>query len=78
MYARIVTKNYQRRWKLLLYTEEQLKYAYIDYIRKLEKNNYENKLQVKVPTLEEFRVIFEEEHVQQYFDTLESDGRRKK
>ena len=60
MYVHIVKKNYQRRWKLLLYTEEQLKYAYIDYIRKIEKNNYENKLQLKVPTLEEFRVIYED------------------
>ena len=60
MYVHIVKKNYQRRWKLILYTEEQLKYAYIDYIRKIEKNNYENKLQLKVPTLEEFRVIFED------------------
>ena len=60
MYAHIVKKNYQRRWKLILYTEEQLKYAYIDYIRKIEKNNYENKLQLKVPTLEEFRVIYED------------------
>ncbi len=60
MYVHIVKKNYQRRWKLILYTEEQLKYAYIDYIRKIEKNNYENKLQLKVPTLEEFRVIYED------------------
>jgi|TARA_B100000073_G_scaffold298155_1_gene263553 hypothetical protein len=71
MYARIVTKNYQRRWKLLLYTEEQLKYAYIDYIRKLEKNNYENKLQVKVPTLEEFRVIYEDAW-EMYYDSNRS------
>ena len=60
MYVHIVKKNYERRWKLILYTEEQLKYAYIDYIRKIEKNNYENKLQLKVPTLEEFRVIYED------------------
>ena len=60
MYVHIVKKNYQRRWKLILYTDEQLKYAYIDYIRKIEKNNYENKLQLKVPTLEEFRVIYED------------------
>lgn len=60
MYVHIVKKNYQRRWKLILYTEEQLKYAYIDYIRKIEKNNYENKLQLKVPTLEEFRVTYED------------------
>lgn len=71
MYARIVTKNYQRRWKLLLYTEEQLKYAYIDYIRKLEKNNYENKLQVKVPTLEEFRAIYEDAW-EMYYDSNRS------
>ena len=71
MYARIVTKNYRRRWKLLLYTEEQLKYAYIDYIRKLEKNNYENKLQVKVPTLEEFRAIYEDAW-EMYYDSNRS------
>ena len=71
MYARIVTKNYQKRWKLLLYTEEQLKYAYIDYIRKLEKNNYENKLQVKVPTLEEFRAIYEDAW-EMYYDSNRS------
>jgi len=71
MYALIVINNYQRRWKLLLYTEEQLKYAYIDYIRKLEKNNYENKIQVKVPTLEEFRVIYEDAW-EMYYDSNRS------
>jgi len=71
MYALIVINNYQRRWKLLLYTEEQLKYAYIDYIRKLEKNNYENKIQVKVPTLEEFRVIYEDVW-EMYYDSNRS------
>ena len=71
MYALIVINNYQRRWKLLLYTEEQLKYSYIDYIRKLEKNNYENKIQVKVPTLEEFRVIYEDAW-EMYYDSNRS------
>jgi|TARA_A100001515_G_scaffold131942_1_gene120030 hypothetical protein len=58
---------------LILYTENQLKEAYLEF-----KDNIANSTPLQVPTLEEFRVIFEEEHVQQYFDTLESDGRRKK
>ena len=58
---------------LILYTENQLKEAYLEF-----KDNIAKSTPLQVPTLEEFRVIFEEEHVQQYFDTLESDGRRKK
>jgi hypothetical protein len=58
---------------LILYTENQLKEAYLEF-----KDNIANSTPLTVPTLEEFRVIFEQEHVQQYFDTLENDGRRKK
>jgi|TARA_R100001224_G_scaffold22860_2_gene11852 hypothetical protein len=58
---------------LILYTENQLKEAYLEF-----KDNIAKSTPLTVPTLEEFRVIFEQEHVQQYFDTLENDGRRKK
>ena len=58
---------------LILYTENQLKEAYLEF-----KDNITNSTPLTVPTLEEFRVIFEQEHVPQYFDTLENDGRRKK
>lgn len=58
---------------LILYTENQLKEAYLEF-----KDNIVKSTPLTVPTLEEFRVIFEQEHAQQYFDTLENDGRRKK
>ena len=53
---------------MLLYTEEQLKYAYVEYLRKVEKNNYESRVQVTKPTLEEFRKIFEDTWEMYYAD----------
>jgi hypothetical protein len=58
---------------LILYTENQLKEAYLEF-----KDNIAKSTPLTVPTLEEFRVIFEQEHAQQYFDTLENNERRKK
>ena len=46
---------------MILYTEKQLQTAYIKYVRELHKYNVSSKLYVKVPTLEEFRPMYEEE-----------------
>ena len=40
---------------MVLYTEAQLQHAYISYVREAYKQNL-----VVVPTLEEFRLLFEE------------------
>tara|TARA_R100001460_G_scaffold60389_2_gene100437 strand:+ start:202 stop:375 length:174 start_codon:yes stop_codon:yes gene_type:complete len=40
---------------MILYTEAQLNYAYISYVREAHKQNL-----VVVPTIEEFRLLFEE------------------
>lgn len=40
---------------MILYTEAQLHHAYISYVREAYKQNL-----VVVPTLEEFRLLFEE------------------
>lgn len=40
---------------MILYTEAQLQHAYISYVREAYKQNL-----VVVPTLEEFRLLFEE------------------
>ena len=48
---------------MILYTEAQLQYAYIEYIRPMYKQSV-----VVVPTLEEFRVIYESEMQEQYED----------
>lgn len=46
---------------MILYTEKQLQTAYILYVRELHKYNISNKLYVKIPTVEEFRLIYEEQ-----------------
>jgi len=48
---------------MILYTEAQLQHAYIEYIRPMYKQSV-----VVVPTLEEFREIFEEEMRLKYQD----------
>ena len=40
---------------MILYTEEQLQHAYISYVREAYKQHV-----VVVPTLEEFRLLYEE------------------
>ena len=53
---------------MILYTEKQLQTAYIVYVRELHKYNISNKLYIKVPTLEEFRPMYEAEMELQYGD----------
>lgn len=53
---------------MILYTEKQLQHAYIDYLRMVRKNNFENKTQIKEPTLEEFRLIYEDTWEMYYED----------
>lgn len=48
---------------MILYTEAQLHHAYIEYIRPMYKQSV-----VVVPTLEEFRVIYESEMQELYED----------
>tara|TARA_R100000995_G_C3369486_1_gene71047 strand:- start:283 stop:453 length:171 start_codon:yes stop_codon:yes gene_type:complete len=42
---------------MILYTEAQLQHAYISYVREAYKQHV-----VVVPTIEEFRLLFEEYH----------------
>ena len=44
---------------MILYTEEQLKIAYIQYVRELYTLK-ETGLDIGIPSLEEFRSIYEE------------------
>ena len=46
---------------MILYTEKQLQTAYIKYVRELHKYNVSSKLYIKIPTLEEFRPMYEAE-----------------
>ena len=46
---------------MILYTEKQLQTAYIKYVREIHKYNISSKLYIKVPTLEEFRPMYEAE-----------------
>ena len=46
---------------MILYTEKQLQTAYIKYVRELHKYNISSKLYIKIPTLEEFRPMYEAE-----------------
>ena len=45
---------------MILYTEKQLQTAYIVYVRKLHEYNLSSEIYVKIPTLEEFRSIYED------------------
>lgn len=51
---------------MILYTEEQLKYAYEKHIKFLLRMNRTYCHQVAFPTLEEFREIYEDELNQKY------------
>ena len=46
---------------MILYTEDQLLIAYTRYIREVSKLEY-----VPIPTIEEFRKIYEDEWTQRY------------
>lgn len=50
---------------MLLYTEKQLKVAYTTYLQKLIRANRQG-IEVPFPTLEEFRLIYEDEWNQRY------------
>ena len=57
---------------MILYTEKQLMEAYSDYIRGL-KTLEDPVLRLRMlPSLEEFRVIFEQEHENKLFDDMEN------
>lgn len=58
---------------MILYTEKQLQTAYIVYVRKLHEHNLGNELYVKIPTLEEFRLIYEAEWELHYLDEYGGD-----
>jgi hypothetical protein len=51
---------------MILYTEAQLMIAYTRYVRKLE----ESTVKVIIPTIEEFRIIYETELEEQLWDQL--------
>ena len=53
---------------MILYTEKQLQTAYILYVRKLHDSNRTSIVQVKIPDLEEFRLIYEAEWELYYND----------
>ena len=53
---------------MILYTEKQLQTAYILYVRKLHENNRTSVVQVKIPDIEEFRLIYEAEWELYYND----------
>lgn len=56
---------------MILYTEKQLLVAYSEYIRGL-KNIKNPTLRLKmIPSVEEFRVIYEAEQENQLFDDME-------
>jgi hypothetical protein len=50
---------------MLLYTESQLKVAYEKYLQGLILSNRQG-IEVTFPTLEEFRLIYEDEWTQKY------------
>jgi len=50
---------------MILYTEAQLQHAYIEYVREMYKQSW-----VIVPTIEEFRLIYEEEMRCKYEENL--------
>jgi hypothetical protein len=54
---------------MLLYTEAQLQHAYIGFVREMYKQSF-----VVVPTLEEFRLIYEQDMLEKYSE--EKDGSR--
>tara|TARA_E500000178_G_scaffold20624_1_gene19278 strand:- start:1925 stop:2098 length:174 start_codon:yes stop_codon:yes gene_type:complete len=53
---------------MILYTEKQLQTAYIQYVRKLHEHNLNSEFQVEIPTLEDFRFIYEAEMELEYGD----------
>lgn len=52
---------------MILYTEKQLKIAYVKYVRELEKQNYTGQINIPVPCLEEFRRMYEEDMENYYW-----------
>jgi len=54
---------------MILYTEAQLLTAYTRFIKELKSSS----VRVKQPTIEEFRLIYETEMEEQYFDDMETD-----
>lgn len=50
---------------MILYTEAQLKVAYTTYLQSLIVSNRQG-IEVPFPTLEEFRIIYEDEWNQKY------------
>ena len=55
---------------MILYTEKQLQTAYIVYVRKLHEYNLSSEVYVKIPTLEEFRPLYEEQMEFEYGNDL--------
>ena len=57
---------------MILYTEKQLQTAYILYVRKLHEYNLSESVYIRIPDLEEFRLIYEAEKAEEYGDYEES------
>jgi len=55
---------------MILYTEAQLQQAYNEYARNLQNGV----IKIPLPTIEEFRTIFEQEHENKLFDDMETDN----
>lgn len=53
---------------MILYTEKQLQTAYILYVRKLHEYNLSDSVYIRIPDLEEFRLIYEAEMAEEYGD----------
>ncbi len=52
---------------MILYTEAQLMVAYTRYVRKLSNSS----IYITIPTIEEFRLIYETELEEQLWDELD-------
>tara|TARA_X000001382_G_scaffold57269_1_gene39227 strand:- start:323 stop:541 length:219 start_codon:yes stop_codon:yes gene_type:complete len=53
---------------MILYTEKQLQTAYILYVRKLHESNINSSVKIKIPDIEEFRLMYEAEWELYYND----------
>ena len=66
VYTRKSSKNI--KGVMILYTEKQLQTAYIVYVRKLHEYNLSSDIYIEIPTLEEFRPMYEAEMELEYGD----------
>ncbi len=62
-----ITQNLQGSNKMILYTEKQLEESWHIHCAEILYSNVDSKVKVTLPTLEEFRPIYEEA-MQDYID----------